>query len=418
MEAMTTLYLIIGILVVSFVFDQILSYLNLRSHSRELPQELSGRYDRDKYEKSYEYHQVNYRFGLLQSTISFILLLTILLTGTFGWLDTVLSEVTQHPIWLPLLYFGVLFIASDVLGLPFQWYHTFVIEEKFGFNQTSVRTFWMDKLKSYVLTMIVGGLILGIFIALVNALGNQFWWWFWIFITVFMLFVNIFYTSLILPLFNKLTPLDTGDLRSAIESYSHRVNFPLDNILVMDGSKRSKKSNAFFSGLGKRKKVVLFDTLIENHSQDELVAVLAHEIGHYKKKHIIQSLVLGILQTGLTLFILSLFIGSRELSTALGGNDYAIHLNLLAFGILYSPISTLIGILMNIFSRKNEYEADAYAAQTYKPSPLKEALITLHQDNLSNLTPHPLYVFMNYSHPPLLNRLRALERCSNEVSTS
>ncbi len=409
MSPETILYLILGVFALSFLFNQWLSYLNIKNHKRQLPQELSGKYDGDKYAKSYDYHKTNYRFGLIQSWLSFFIMLSILLFGGFGWLDQQLGTLTQHPIWLPLLFFGVLFILSDLLGLPFQWYHTFVIEEKYGFNRTTLKTFIQDKIKSYLLTIIVGGLVLSIFLLLVHALGNQFWIWFWIFITLFMLVVNIFYTSIILPLFNTLTPLEDGDLRSAIEAYSQKVHFPLDNVLVMDGSKRSNKSNAFFSGLGKRKKVVLFDTLISNHSQEELVAVLAHEVGHYKKKHIIQSLALGILQTGLTLFILSLFISSPELSTALGGETYAIHLNLLAFGILYSPISTVIGILMNIFSRKNEYEADAFAAETYKASPLIEALISLHQDNLSNLTPHPIYVFMNYSHPPLLQRLRALE---------
>ena len=223
-----------------------------------------------------------------------------------------------------------------------------------------------------------------------------------------------FYTSLILPLFNKLTPLGDGSLRSAIENYSQGVNFPLDNIFVIDGSKRSKKSNAFFSGLGKQKKIVLYDTLIEDHSEEELVAVLAHEVGHYKKKHIIQSLIISTLQTGLILFILSRFVSNDALSQALGGSQSAIHLNLVAFGILFSPISTIIGILMNIFSRKNEFEADAFAANTYGAQPLKEALIRLHQENLSNLTPHPWHVFMNYSHPPLLKRLNALESLNNE----
>jgi STE24 endopeptidase len=225
-----------------------------------------------------------------------------------------------------------------------------------------------------------------------------------------MLLINVFYTSLLLPLFNKLTPLENGSLREAIEQYSQQVQFPLDNIFVMDGSKRSSKANAFFSGLGKRKKVVLFDTLIENHDEEELVAVLAHEVGHYKKKHVIQGFVLSVLQTGIMLFILSRFVSASVLSEAMGGSSNAIHLNLLAFGLLYSPLSMVIGILMNLFSRKNEFEADNYAANTYEASPLKEALIRLHAENLSNLTPHPWYVFFHYSHPPLLQRLAALEK--------
>ena len=403
------LILIIGILVASHLLGQFLSYLNFNNHSPQLPNELQGRYDAQKYARSFEYHKTNYRFSLLKSNLSFVILLALIALGGFGWLDTQLRQITEHPIGLPFLFFGVLYVVSDLISIPFQWYSTFVIEEKFGFNKSTPRLFLTDKLKSYLLSLIMGGIVLSLFLWLVDQLGAGFWIWFWIFSIAFMLFINVFYTSLILPLFNKLTPLQGGQLRSAIESYSQTVNFPLDNIFVIDGSKRSNKSNAFFSGLGKRKKVVLYDTLIDNHSEEELVAVLAHEVGHYKKKHIIQSMVLSILQTGAILFILSRFVDNTPLSQALGGSVNAIHLNLLAFGILFSPISTILGIFMNIFSRKNEYQADNYAATTYGATPLKEALIRLHQENLSNLTPHPWYVFMNYSHPPLLLRLRALE---------
>lgn len=409
MEAQTILTIILGIFLVSYIFDQVLSYLNLKNHQRALPSELEGKYDADKYAKSYDYHRVNYRFSLIRSIPSFVIILGMLTLGGFGWIDEQLRAFTTHPVGLALLFFGVLYIASDLLSIPFQWYQTFVIEEKFGFNKMTARTFWMDKIKGYALSIVVGGIVVGLLLYLIDWLGSGFWIWFWIFMALFMLFVNIFYTSLLLPIFNKLTPLEGGDLRTAIEEYSHKVSFPLDNIFVMDGSKRSEKSNAFFSGLGKRKKIVLFDTLIEKHSQKELVAVLAHEVGHYKKKHIVQGFVLSILQSGLMLFILSRFVSSPALSEALGGVEYGIHLNLMAFGLLYSPISLVIGLLMNVFSRKNEYEADNYAATTYEAEPLREALIQLHEHNLSNLTPHPLYVFFNYSHPTLLQRLKALE---------
>lgn len=408
MTAAAILNLILVILVASFALERVLSWLNLRNHQRELPTAFKGRYDDEKYARSYDYHQVNYRFALLQATISTVVLLVLLVTGAFGWLDTWLRTFMEGPIVLPLLYFGVLFIVSDLSSLPFQLYGTFVIEERFGFNKMTPRTFVTDKLKSYVLTILIGGLVMGVLLWLVESLGENFWLWFWGFISLFMLVVNVFYTSVLLPLFNKLTPLENGSLRQAIETYSQSVSFPLDNILVMDGSKRSSKANAFFSGLGKQKKVVLYDTLIENHEEDQLVAVLAHEVGHYKKKHVIQGLVLSVLQTGLTLFILSRFIGSPLLTEALGGGTLAVHLNLLAFGLLYSPLSLVIGLLMNLFSRKNEYEADHYAATTYAAAPLKEALIRLHSDNLSNLTPHPWYVFFHYSHPTLLQRIEAL----------
>ena len=402
------LQLILIILVVNTLFAQLLSWLNLRNHTTHLPKELEGSFDSDAYAKSFDYHQVNYRFSLLQTAISFPIMLALLFFGVFGWLDEQLRSVTEHPVLLALLFFGVLGIISDISSLPFQWYKTFVIEEKFGFNKTTVKTFWTDKLKSYALGIILGGLVLGALIFLIQWLGQSFWIWFWVFISAFTLLMNIFYTSLIMPLFNKLTPLEEGPLRTAIEGYSEKVKFPLDNVFVIDGSKRSSRANAFFSGLGKQKKVVLYDTLIEQHEEEELLAVLAHEVGHFKKKHIIQSLVLSIAQSGLMLFILSFFVFSESFTAAMGGSGSVIHLNLMAFALLYSPISLVIGLFMNLFSRKNEYEADRYAAETFKAKPLRDALVKLHEENLSNLTPHPLYVFFNYSHPTLLQRLKAL----------
>jgi STE24 endopeptidase len=408
MNPQTILLIILALFVANFLFDQVLSWLNLRHHSRELPEKLKGRYDEEKYAKSYDYHVANYRFSLVQSIPGFFITGAILLFGGLGWLDAQLRTITEHPIALPLLYFGVLLFISDLISLPFQLYGTFVIEEKFGFNKTTPKTFVLDKIKGWLLGIVIGGIVLGALLWLVDLLGSGFWLWFWGFITVFMIFMSEFYTSWFLPLFNKLSPLEEGDLRTAIEEYAHKTGFPLQNVFVMDGSKRSAKSNAFFSGLGKRKKIVLYDTLIENHNTDELVAILAHETGHYKKKHTRQGLILGILQTGLTLFILSLFVKSEALSLALGATQYGVHLNLIAFGLLYSPISMVVGIGMNLLSRKNEYEADRYAAETWQPGSLQEALIRLHADNLSNLTPHPLNVFLNYSHPTLMQRLEKL----------
>ena len=270
-------------------------------------------------------------------------------------------------------------------------------------------TFVMDKLKGYLLAIIIGGLLGSSLLWLILEIGKDFWWYFWVLISVFMLFMQMFYSSLILPLFNKLTPLEDADLRSAIVNYCNKVDFPLTHLFVMDGSKRSKKSNAFFMGIGKKKKIVLYDTLVKNHSIEELVSILAHEVGHYKKKHIISGLVITILQTGFILFILSLFVYNENLSFALGSDMIGIHLNLIAFSILYSPLSSLTGIVMNMYSRKNEFEADAFARKTYKAEPLKEALKKLSVDNLSNLYPHPFYVFIHYSHPPLLVRLKALD---------
>jgi STE24 endopeptidase len=409
MTPFTLLIILLAIIAFDFVFNKALEYLNIRNMREDLPAEVSDIYDEEKYKKSIAYARVNNKFGLLTSTFSFVLSFSLLLTGFFGWMDQWVSGMVSGEVLVPLLFFGILMLGSDVLQWPFQLYDTFVIEEKFSFNKTTPKTFILDKLKGYLLGAVIGGIILTILIKLMGWVGPSFWIFFWIVIALFTLFMNMFYTTLILPLFNKLSPLEEGELKQAIEAYSKSVSFPLDNIYVIDGSKRSAKSNAFFSGIGKKKKIVLYDTLIANHSTEELVAVLAHEVGHFKKKHIITGYVLSVLQTGFTLFIMSKIIFSPVVSQALGGEQLAIHLNLLAFGILYSPISHIIGILMNLLSRKNEYEADAFAGTTYNSTFLQTALKKLSVDNLSNLFPHPAYVFFNYSHPPLLQRLDALK---------
>lgn len=305
-------------------------------------------------------------------------------------------------------FFGVVGLASDILTLPFQWYATFVIEERYGFNRTTLQTFITDKLKGYLLAALIGGGLLALLIYLVRAIGPDFWIWFALIASAFIVFMNMFYTSLIVPLFNKLTVLPEGELKSAISAFAEKVDFPLGNIYVIDGSKRSGKANAFFSGIGRKKKIVLYDTLIANHSIEELVAVLAHEVGHYKKKHIVWGLALSILQITFTLWILSLMVYNENLSFALGGAEYAIHLNLLAFAILFSPISGVAGLLMTWYSRKNEYEADAFARTHYSGPALANALKKLSVDSLSYLFPHPWYVFFHYSHPPLLKRLESI----------
>jgi len=410
MEAQSILILLLSILTFDFLFNKILEYLNIKSMKPELPEEVRGIYDEEKYKKSIAYAKANNSFGLLTSTFSFILSFILLATGFFGWFDERVHSFIQNEELVSLAFFGILFFASDLINVPFNLYDTFVLEEKFGFNKTTPKTFILDKLKGYALAVVIGGLILFVLLKLITLFGPNFWIYFWVVISCFILFINMFYTSLILPLFNKLTPLADGELKEEIERYSKKVNFPLDNIFVIDGSKRSAKSNAFFSGIGKKKKIVLYDTLIENHSKEELVAVLAHEVGHFKKKHIISGYILSIVQTGFTLFIMSLILFSPAMSRALGGTQLAIHLNLLAFGILYSPISHFIGVFMNMLSRKNEFEADAFAAETYNATELQSALKRLSVDNLSNLFPHPAYVFINYSHPPLLERLAAMEK--------
>lgn len=403
-------HLILGILVLGFVAEKFLSYLNIKRPVPAIPETLDQYISQQKLLESKSYQRANFNFGLLTGTTVFILTIAFIYFGVFGWLDNFLKGFVGHPILLSLIYFGVVFIGSDVISIPFDYYQTFVIEEKFGFNKSTKKTYFSDKGKRYLISIVIGGTLLGTLLWLIHQMGKDFWWQFWLVSSVFMVVVNMFYTAWFLPLFNKLTPLEEGELKNSIVRYARSVNFPLDNILVMDGSKRSAKANAFFSGFGKRKKVVLYDTLIEQHTPDELVAVLAHEIGHYKKKHIIWSMVTSVLQVGILLFILAQFIHSQEMSLALGGTEMAIHLNIIGFTILFSPISTILGVGMNLLSRKNEFEADAFAKETFDGKPLAEALKTLSVNSLTNINPHPWYVFVNYSHPPLLERLERLEK--------
>lgn len=410
MQPQTILYIIIGITAIGYIFEQILEYVNLKAQREEIPDEIATFYDRAKYVKSLQYHRELTNFSFITSAFGVLLSVLMLFFGGFGWIDSILRNIVHNDILLALIFFAVITVASDILTLPFQWHRIFVIEEKYGFNKTTVKTFIADKLKGYILGALIGGALLAALIYLVQTIGPNFWIWFAVIACSFMLLMNMFYASVILPLFNKLTPLPEGELKTAIEAFARKVNFPLDNIFVIDGSKRSSKANAFFSGIGKKKKIVLYDTLINNHTTDELVAVLAHEVGHFKKKHIVFIYIVSVIQIVFMLYVLSLMIFNENLSLALGGQQQAIHLNLIAFAILFSPVSGITGLLMSIISRKNEFEADAYARQTYSGTALAEALKKLSVDSLSDLYPHPLYVFFHYSHPPLLERLHALNR--------
>jgi STE24 endopeptidase len=398
------------IITVDFIIERVLGFLNDQSAKKPIPKELEGIYDEEKYQQSQDYQRTTSRFGNFSATFSFLLTFGAIYFGWFGWLDSWLRTFSPFDMLTSLMFFGLLFIISDLVGIPFSLYQTFVIEERFGFNKTTVKTYIFDKLKGYLLTLIIGGLLLVVLLYLLASMGSNFWLIFWGIIVAFTLLMNMFYTSWILPLFNKLAPLEDGSLKQQIEEFSQKVSFPLKNIFVIDGSKRSAKGNAFFSGLGKKKKVVLYDTLIEKHTEEELTAIFAHEVGHYKKRHIYLTTVLSILQMGVTLYLLSLMVFNSEVSYAMGGDMTAIHLNILAFGILYSPISHILGLVMNLLSRKHEYEADAYASMHYDGKPLIEGLKRLSGEHLSNLTPHPAYVFVYYSHPTLLQRVRAISK--------
>lgn len=410
MTATTILWIILIIYIADFAFERFLGYLNTTRWSNILPDELKGIYDEEEYKRQQNYSKVNYRFGRYLAYLTFVIVLIILFFGGFGWLDSyIYDNISKHPIVQALVFFAIIAVASEIMGMPFEWYGSFVIEERFGFNKMTKKTFFIDKIKNWLLGAVLGGGILSLIILIYYKMPDYFWLVAWGVVAVFSIVISMFYTSLILPLFNKQTPLEEGTLRNKIEAFSQKVGFKLDNIYVMDGSKRSTKANAFFSGLGPRKRVVLYDTLINELTEEEIVAVLAHEVGHQKKKHILQSTIISLVNTGLIFFILSLFLGDDELCRALGAERASFHIGILAFGLLYTPISFFLGILMSMFSRKNEYEADAFAKEYYDASALISGLKKLSVKSLSNLRPHPFYVFCYFSHPTLLQRINALK---------
>ncbi|MCX7550008.1 M48 family metallopeptidase [Xanthomarina sp. F2636L] len=409
MTATTLFYIIIAIIIINFIIDKILDALNAKHFNDEVPQELQDVYDDTDYKKSQAYKKTNYKFGLLTSSFSIILTLVFLIFDGFEFVDNIARNYSENPIIIALIFFGIIMIGSDILSTPFSYYKTFVIEEKFGFNKTTKKTFILDKIKGWLMLAVVGGGLLALIIWFYQFSGDDFWLYAWALVTAFTIVMNMFYAKLIVPLFNKQTPLEEGELRNKISNYAKTVGFKLDKIFVIDGSKRSTKANAYFSGFGSEKRVTLYDTLINDLEDEEIVAVLAHEVGHYKKKHIIFNLFASVLLTGLTLYILSIFISNPLLSNALGVNIASFHIGLIAFGLLYAPISEVTSLIMNWFSRAFEYQADNYAKTTYKAEPLITSLKKLSKNSLSNLTPHKAYVFMHYSHPTLLERIKNLK---------
>ncbi len=401
-------YIIIAILVIQFLLETVLDYLNAKHYGDPVPSELDDVYKIEEYQKSQDYQKTNYRYGLITSIFSLLLTLGFLIFGGFEWADQVARSFSDNQIVITLIFFGIITVGSDLVTTPFSYYQTFVIEERFGFNKSTQKLFFTDKLKGWFMMAILGGGVISLAMIFYQWAGPKFWLYLWGLMTLIIVFMNLFYSKLIVPLFNKQTPLEEGSLKSKIETYAHKVGFELNNIFVIDGSKRSTKANAYFSGFGKEKRVTLYDTLIKDLEEEEIVAVLAHEVGHYKRKHIVFNLAASVLVLGFTLFILSLFINNPEVATAIGVSQPSFHAALIGFGILYSPISELTSLLMNFLSRKFEYQADDYAKNTFASNPLISALKKLSKNNLSNLTPHPAYVFMHYSHPPLFRRIKNL----------
>ena len=408
MTSTTLFYIFIGILVFNFILDSFLDYLNSKHFKDELPPELQDVYDVEEYKKSQDYKATNQKFSNITSLFSLGLTLAFFFLDGFKFVDDIARNTSTNSIIIALVFFGIIMLASDIITTPFSYYKTFVIEERFGFNKTTIKTFILDKIKGWFMLILIGGGILALIVWIYEFTGSNFWIYAWVVVAVFSIFMNMFYSRLIVPLFNKQKPLEEGELRNKISKYVNSVGFKLNKIFVLDGSKRSTKANAYFSGFGSEKRVTLYDTLINDLDENEIVAVLAHEVGHYKKKHIIFNLIISILLTGFTLFILSLLISNPLLSNALGVDIPSFHIGLIAFGLLYSPISGITGLIMNYISRVFEYQADDYAKTTFKGEPLITSLKKLSKNNLSNLTPHPLYVFAHYSHPTLLQRIKNL----------
>jgi STE24 endopeptidase len=396
-------------LVSSYILHIITNLLNLKSLHNKLPEEFQDTYNDKEYSKSQKYTRVNTKFGFITSSINLAIILFFWFPGGFNYLDNIVRTYHLGEIWTGLLYIGILLMLKSIISLPFSIYHTFVIEERFGFNRTTVKTFILDILKMFLLAIIIGAPLLAGLIFFFDYAGEYAWFYCWTATTIFLLFIQYIAPTWIMPLFNKFTPMEEGELKTAITSYTQSIKFPLKGIFVMDGSKRSSKSNAFFTGFGNNKRIALFDTLIEKHTVSELVTIMAHEIGHYKKKHILKSLIISIIHSGVVFYLLSIFLSHKGLFDAFYMENISIYAGLLFFSLLYSPIEIILSILLQIFSRKNEYEADRFAVNTTKNAlSFISALKKLSAHNLSNLTPHPFYVFLNYSHPPVLKRIETI----------
>ena len=410
MSSETIFFIIVVFLCLDFVLERVLESLNSKHMSPVLPDSLKGIYDEKEYSRFQSYKRENGRLDSWSSGVGFVVMIVFLVAGGFGWYNSWVVSLTDSVVWQTILFVVGLSVVSSVLDIPFDYYATFRIEEKYGFNKTTRRVYWLDTVKELFLSLVLGGVLLALVVWFYTWAGTYFWLYAWGAVTLFSVFMAMFYSQLIVPLFNKQTPLQEGALRDKIQAFAGKVGFKLDNIYVIDGSKRSTKANAYFTGLGPKKRVVLYDTLIDELTEEEIVAVLAHEVGHYKKRHTLRSMVVSVIQMGVLFWLFSLCVNNAALSEALGGDRAYFQLGLIAFAILYSPVNLILGVGMNVWSRSNEYEADAFAARYYKGDYLVSGLKKISVKSLSNLTPHPLYEYIYYSHPSLLKRIDAIKR--------
>ncbi|MPM37914.1 Protease HtpX [bioreactor metagenome] len=409
----TIFILIVAFLLLDVVVGTWLSLLNSRHWPENVPERIASVFTQKKFLKARSYSHERRRLSYVVSFFQLALILIMLFSGGFARIDDLAGGIWNHRIGQSIVYFGIIFLAVDVLTLPFQWYSVFSIEQKFGFNKSTPAIFIGDKIKSWIMAAVLGGGIFWLLAEIYYSIPDYFWLLAWGVLTLFSLLMTMFYSNIIVPLFNKQTPLEAGELRDAIELFAKTNGFNLKNIFVINGSKRSTKSNAYFTGIGPKKRIVLYDTLIEKHTTDEIVAVLAHEIGHYKMKHVTSGFIFSTILNLGALYLLNLFLSMPEFAGAIGMKP-SLHASLLVFALLFSPVSTIIGVVSNIISRRHEFAADRFAYDHTHTPALADALIKLSVDNLSNPTPHPYYVFVNYSHPPVLERLDALDRLSEK----
>ena len=405
--------IIVSAIILEYLLSSVGSILDIRSITPEIPKDFQVAYDKEKYAKSQEYLKARTKFGLISSTFSLILIMIVIHTGIFGHLNDFVNAQTDHYLFRGLLFIAIIYFFQDIISIPFSIYSTFVIEQKFGFNKTTIGLFISDKFKGYAIFIVLGSIIIAPILFLFHSYPIYGWLIAWSLLTVFMIAIQPVFIHVISPMFNKFTPLDDGELRTAIEKYTKLINFPLARIDIMDGSKRSAHSNAYFSGFGKSRRIAIFDTLVDKHSTEEIVSVVAHEVGHYKLKHIIQGTVIGIIETGLMLFVFSKIMNDLDLFSVFGVDELSVHAGLIFFSMLYAPVSMVTSIISSIISRQNEFSADKYS---YETTNNKEALISmligLAANNLSHLTPHPFKVFLTYSHPPVLDRIEAIQKLS------
>jgi len=403
---------IVAFVLIDFAIGMFINFLNEQSKNQPLSSEAAEIYDAAEYEKSMDYGTTKYRFEMLTTVISTVVILAAIILGWFAWLDGQLRERFSNNLLITMLFIGILVVISTIANIPASFYSTFTIEEKFGFNKSTKKLFFQDAVKQLLISLAVGLPLLYAVAWIYQELQSQFWLIAWLLFAAFSLFMFVFGTRIFLPMFNKLKPLPDGELRSAVEDYCHTQGFPLSKLYEMDASKRSTKLNAFFSGMGKVKIIGLYDTLIEKLTIEETVAVLAHEVGHYKRKHVYTMFAFSNIQMLIVFSLMGWLLGNPNLSKALGSDTPSFHLSMLAFFLLFTPVSTLLGLINNSFSRRNEYQADQYSIDTYPNAReyMHSALKKLSVESLSNLNPHPIYVAVHYSHPPILDRLANLKK--------